>query len=148
LWLKLSELFEPVYNVTDFSKLSIPFKCIGTDLSTGNAVQMDHGNIVNAIRASMAIPSIFTPVRYDDKLLVDGGVVNNFPVLDVKQMGADYVIGVNLNQGLLKADSLNSALDILLQIGFFKDASTFEKHKAQCDLFIQPDIRDFTAGSF
>jgi NTE family protein len=148
LWLKLSELFEPVYNVTDFSKLSIPFKCIGTDLETGNAVVMDHGNIVTAIRASMAIPSVFTPVRYDNKLLVDGGVVNNFPVLDVKQMGADYVIGVNLNNGLEKADSLNSALDILLQIGFFKDASTFEAHKAQCDLYILPDLKGYGTGDF
>jgi NTE family protein len=148
LWLKLSEVFRPVYNITDFSKLSIPFKCIGTDLSTGNAVVMDHGNIVNAIRASMAIPSVFTPVNYDGKLVADGGIVNNFPVLDVKEMGADYVIGVNLNSGLLKADELESALDILLQIGFFKDASTFEKHKAKCNLYILPDIKDYTAGSF
>ncbi|MEO6167526.1 MAG: patatin-like phospholipase family protein [Chitinophagales bacterium] len=148
LWLTLSELFEPVYNVTDFSKLSIPFKCIGTDLETGNAVVMDHGNIVTAVRASMAIPSIFTPVRYDDKLLVDGGVVNNFPVLDVKEMGADYVIGVNLNNGLDKADSLETALDILLQIGFFKDASTFDKHRMQCDLYILPDLKGYGTGDF
>ncbi len=148
LWLKFSEVFKPVYNITDFSKLSIPFKCIGTDLSTGNAVVMDHGNIVNAIRASMAIPSVFTPVKYDGMLLADGGIVNNFPVLDVKAMGADYVIGVNLNSGLLKADELETALDILLQIGFFKDASTFEKHKAACDLYILPDVKNYTAGSF
>jgi NTE family protein len=148
LWLKLSELFEPVYNINDFSKLSIPFKCIGTDLETGNAVVMDHGNIVTAIRASMAIPSVFTPVKYDGKLLADGGIVNNFPILDVKQMGADYVIGVNLNHGLSKADDLESALDILYQIGFFKDAATFEKHKEQCNLFILPELKDYSAGSF
>jgi len=109
---------------------------------------MDHGNIVTAIRASMAIPSVFTPVRYDEKLLVDGGVVNNFPVMEVKQMGADYVIGVNLNNGLEKADSLESALDILLQMAFFKDASTFEKHKAQCDLYILPDLKGYSTGDF
>lgn len=120
LWMKMSEVFEPVYNITDFSKFSIPFKCIGTDLETGNAVEMDHGNIVTAIRASMAIPSVFTPVQYDDKLLVDGGVVNNFPVLDAKKMGAEYMIGVNVGSGLLKANELHSALDILLQIGFLK----------------------------
>jgi NTE family protein len=149
LWLKFSEVFEPVYNITDFSKLPIPFKCIGTDLATGNAVVMDHGNIVTAIRASMAIPSVFTPVKYDDKLLVDGGVVNNFPVLDVKKMGADYVIGVNLNQqSLSKVEDLETAFDILLQIGFFKDASTFEKHKAQCNLYILPDMKGYSTGSF
>jgi NTE family protein len=148
LWLKLSELFEPVYNINEFSKLSIPFKCIGTDLETGNAVVMDHGNIVTAIRASMAMPSVFTPVKYDGKLLADGGIVNNFPILEVKQMGADYVIGVNLNHGLSKADELKSALDILYQIGFFKDAATFEKHKEQCNLFILPELKDYGSGSF
>ena len=148
LWMKFSEVFRPVCNITDFSKLSIPFQCIGTDLATGNAVVMDHGNIVTAIRASMAIPSVFTPVLYDGKLLVDGGVVNNFPVLDVRKMGADYVIGVNLNPGLLKAEELVTALDILLQIGFFKDAASFELHKSKCDMFIHPDIKHYTAGSF
>ena len=148
LWLKLSEMFEPVYNINDFSKLSIPFKCIGTDIETGNAVTMDHGNIVTAIRASMAIPSVFPPVKYDNKLLVDGGVVNNFPVLDVKQMGADYVIGVNLGHRLAKAEDLESPLDILLQIGFFKDASTFEKHKSKCDLYILPELKGYGTGSF
>ena len=148
LWMKMSEVFEPVYNITDFSKFSIPFKCIGTDLETGNAVEMDHGNIVTAIRASMAIPSVFTPVQYDDKLLVDGGVVNNFPVLDAKKMGAEYMIGVNVGSGLLKANELHSALDILLQIGFFKDAAGFEDHKSQCNLLITPDIKNYSAGSF
>lgn len=109
---------------------------------------MDHGNIVTAIRASMAIPSVFTPVKYDDKLLVDGGVVNNFPVLDVKEMGADYVIGISLSEGLLKAEELESALDILLQIGFFKDAADFQKHKSACDLYILPDLKGYSTGSF
>ena len=148
LWLKMSDMFEPVYNITDFSKLSIPFKCIATDLATGDAIQMDHGNIVTAIRASMAIPLVFTPVKYENKLLVDGGVVNNFPVLDVKQMGADYVIGVNLSTGLDRAEDLESALDILLQIGFFKDAENFEKHKSACDLYIFPDLKGYSTGDF
>jgi len=148
LWLKMSEMFEPVYNITDFSKLPIPFKCIGTDLATGDAVQMDHGNIVTAIRASMAIPSVFTPVEYDGKLLVDGGVVNNFPVMDAKRMGADYVIGVSLSTPLEKVEDLETALDILLQIGFFKDASTYENHKAQCDLFIKPELKGYATGDF
>ena len=148
LWLKLNEIFEPVYNIEDFSKLPIPFQCMGTDLETGNCVVMDHGNIVTAVRASMAIPSVFTPVKYDDKLLVDGGVVNNFPVLEVKKMGADYAIGVNIGSALLKADELNSALDILMQIGFFKDAAAFEASKEACNLYLAPDLKDFSTGSF
>jgi NTE family protein len=148
LWLKFSEVFQPVYNIHDFSKLPIPFKCIGTDLATGEAVEMDHGNIVTCIRASMAIPSVFTPVEYDGKLLVDGGVVDNFPVLNVKNMGADYVIGVSVSGGLLAADKLETALDILLQIGFFKDAENFDNHLEQCNMYITPDLKTYSTGSF
>lgn len=148
LWLKFAELFEPVSNITDFNKLPIPFACIGTDLSTGNAVVMNKGNITTCIRASMAIPSVFTPVRREGKILVDGGLVDNFPVLDVKKMGADFVIGVNLNNGLDKAEDLETMFDILLQLAFFKDAMTFESHKAQCDIYIQPDLKGYGTGSF
>ncbi|HSB92812.1 MAG TPA: patatin-like phospholipase family protein [Flavitalea sp.] len=148
LWLKLAELFQPVYKITDFNQLSIPFACVGTDLATGNAVVMDQGNIIDCIRASMAIPAVFTPVVYNDKTLVDGGITNNFPVLEVKKMGADIVIGVNLNKGLLKAEELKTSLDILMQMAFFKDAADFEKNREQCDIYITPDLQGNSAGSF
>jgi len=148
LWLKFAELFHPVYNITDFSQLPIPFQCIATDLSTGNAVVMGEGDIITCIRASMAIPGVFTPVQYQGKTLVDGGVVNNFPVLDVKKMGADFVIGVNLNKGLDKAEDLKTTFGILLQLAFFKDASTFEQHKQECDIYILPDLQGYGTGSF
>jgi NTE family protein len=148
LWLKLAELFQPVHNITDFKNLSIPFACIGTDLSTGNAVVMDRGNIVACIRASMAIPAVFTPVQYEDKTLVDGGIANNFPAQEAKKMGADIVIGVNLNKGLDKAEDLKSSLDILMQMAFFKDAAAFEENRAQCDIYITPDLQGNSAGSF
>lgn len=148
LWLKFAELFQPVYNITDFNKLSIPFACIGTDLATGNAVVMDNGNIITCIRASMAIPAVFTPVQYDGKSLVDGGIVNNFPVVDAKKMGADIIIGVNLNKGLDKAEDLKTSLDILMQMAFFKDAADFEKHRKECDIYITPDLQGNSAGSF
>src|SRR5580704_10702954 len=96
LWLKFSELFRPVYNIKDFSKFSIPFRCVATDVSTGDAVVLDTGEIVSALRASMAIPSIFTAVEYGGHKLVDGGVVRNFPVKDVREMGAQIVIGDNV----------------------------------------------------
>lgn len=148
IWLKFQELFLPVYDVKDFSKFSIPFRCVATDIATGKPVVLDQGELVAAIRASMAIPSIFTPIDYKGTKLVDGGVVRNFPVRDVKDMGADYVIGVNLSQGLATADKLNSVLDILYQIGFYKDADDFEHEKALCDVLIEPPLADFSAASF
>jgi NTE family protein len=148
LWLKFQELFLPVYNIKDFSKLSIPFRCVATDLSNGQAVVLDQGEIIMAIRASMAIPSIFTAIDYKDTKLVDGGVVRNFPVRDVKDMGSDITIGVNLSQALAKADQLNSAVDVIYQIAFFKDADDFAEERKLCNVLIEPPMDDYSAGSF
>jgi NTE family protein len=148
LWLKLAGLFHPAYDVTDFNKLSIPFACVGTDLGTGNAVVMNKGNIITCVRASMAIPAVFTPVQYQNKILVDGGIVDNFPVLEAKKMGADIVIGVNLNNGLEKAEDLTTSLDILMQMAFFKDADGFQRNRDQCNIFILPDLKGNGTGDF
>jgi NTE family protein len=148
LWLKFQELFLPIYDIKDFSKLSIPFRCVATDIATGKPVVLDQGELVTAIRASMAIPSVFTPIDYKDTKLVDGGIVRNFPVRDVKDMGADYVVGVNLSQGLAPANKLNTILDILYQIGFYKDAEDFEYEKKLCNVLIEPPLADYSAASF
>lgn len=148
IWLKFQELFLPVYDIKDFSKLSIPFKCIATDVGTGQVVVLDQGEIITAIRASMAIPSIFTAIDYKDTKLVDGGVVRNFPVRDVIDMGAEYAIGVNLSQGLQKAEELTSAVDILYQIAFYKDADDFQEERKLCNILIEPPMDGFSAASF
>src|SRR4029077_13264610 len=129
VWLTLQELFLPDYNIKDFSQFSIPFKCIATDVGTGQVVILDRGELIHAVRASMAIPSVFTAVDYKNTKLVDGGVVRNFPVRDVVAMGADYTIGVNLSQGLEKAEKLTNAMDILYQIAFYKDADDFQRER-------------------
>lgn len=148
LWLKFSELFYPVHDVKDFTKFSIPFKCIGADVATGEAVVMDKGEIVTAIRASMAIPSVFTAVENDGRKLVDGGVVRNFPVRDVREMGADYVIGSNVALGLLPKEKLTNALQILMQIAFFKESEDNRKEIKLCDVYIPHPIENYNAGSF
>jgi len=148
LWLKLNELFLPVYNIKDFSKFNIPFKCIATDLSTGNAVVLDKGEIVTALRSSMAIPSVFTAIDYDSTKLVDGGIIRNFPVTDVKEMGADLVIGVNLFLGLPDVSKLNNVLDVFYQITQYRDAEDLVKEKELCNLVIEPPVEEYSAGSF
>lgn len=148
IWLKFGELFYPVHTIRDFSKLPIPFACVATDAATGKAVVLKEGDLVKAVRASMAIPSVFTAVPYKNTVLIDGGVVHNFPVRDAKAMGADYIIGVNLSQGLLSADKLLTPVDMLYQIGFYKDADDFEKEVKLCNLLIEPPIGEFSAASF
>ncbi len=148
IWLKFGELFYPVHNQKDFSKFSIPFRCIATDAATGKAFVLKEGEIVKAVRSSMAIPSVFSAVTYKDTKLVDGGVVRNFPVRDAKDMGADYVIGVNLSKGLVSAERLQSPIDMIYQIAFYKDADDFIMEKKLCNLLIEPPTDNFSAASF
>lgn len=148
LWLELARLCWPVNGVRDFSKFNIPFKCIATDVTTGEVVTLDTGDIVTSIRASMAIPSVFTAVKIGDKHLVDGGVVRNFPVITAKEMGADLVIGSNVSSGLRKADQLVTPLDIIYQLGFYKDADDFKQAKKLTDIYIQHHLDNYSAASF
>jgi NTE family protein len=147
-WLQFSDIFFHVYNQTDFSKFDIPFKCIATNLSSGEAVILDTGQIVKALRSTMAIPSVLTSVKYEDIQLVDGGIVRNFPVSDVKDMGADFTIGVNLFSGLANAEDLNSAVDVMYQITNYRDAEDLVKQKKLCNILIEPNVAKFSAGSF
>lgn len=148
LWLKFSELFRPVYNIKDFSQFSIPFKCIATDISSGEAVVLDTGEIVSALRSSMAIPSIFTAVEYDGRKLVDGGVVRNFPVKDVKEMGADFVIGSNVSGPLLTSDKVTNALQVLLQVAFFREAEDTRAEVPLCNIYVPLTLDKYGMGSF
>lgn len=150
LWLELAKLCWPAKNVKNFSDFNIPFKCIATDIATGEIVTLDSGEIVTSLRASMAIPSIFTAVKIGDRKLVDGGVVRNFPVITAKEMGADIVIGSNVSAGLRKADQLVTPIDIVYQLGFYKDADDFKQERKECDIYIShnKELNEYSAASF
>lgn len=148
IWNELGKLYMPAYRESDFSKYNIPFLCIATDLETGEPVVLRDGDIATAVRASMAIPSIFTAVDFKDTKLVDGGVVLNFPVENLKEFDVDYFIGVNVSMGLLESEKLITPIDILLQIAFFKGEASSQDHKDLCNLLIQPDLGDFSSASF
>ncbi|HVI45597.1 MAG TPA: patatin-like phospholipase family protein [Chitinophaga sp.] len=150
LWLELARLGWPVKDIKRFSDFKIPFKCIATDVATGEIVTLDSGEVVTSMRASMAIPSIFTAVKIGDRKLVDGGVVRNFPVVTAKEMGADIVIGSNVSGGLRKADQLQTPFDILYQLGFYKDAEDFKEARRQCDIYVSINkyLENYSAASF
>ncbi|HKZ68077.1 MAG TPA: patatin-like phospholipase family protein, partial [Chitinophagaceae bacterium] len=148
LWLKLSELFFPVSNIKDFSQFSIPFRAIATDVGNGEAVVLQDGEIITAIRSSMAIPSVFTAVNYNGKMLVDGGISRNFPVRDVKEMGADFVIGSSVATGLLPSEKVKNVIQLLLQIAFFREAEDSKKEVPLCDVYIPFDLDKYSMGSF
>lgn len=146
--LKFSELFFHVHQIRNFSNLKIPFKCMATDLETGDLVVMDTGNIITALRATMAIPSVFSAVARDGKKLVDGGLVRNFPVKNVKEMGADIVIGSNVTNGLAKIDRIKNPVDVLLQMAFYREAGDFKEELPLTDIYIHIPLTEYNTGSF
>lgn len=146
--LKFSELFFHVYNVRNFNELHIPFKCMATDLETGKLVVMDTGSITSAIRATMAIPSVFYAVQRDSLRLVDGGLVRNFPVKNAKEMGADIVIGSNVTAGLSKIERLKNPVDVLMQMAFFKEADDFKEEVPLTNIYIHMPMEKYLTSSF
>lgn len=144
----LTTYCSPVYNIRDFNKFPIPFLCVSTDIETGEAVVFRDGYLPNVLRSSISIPSVFNPVEIDGRLLVDGGIVNNFPVDQVKKMGADIIIGVDVGFNYYKKDQLNSIIKILEQSVFFYGEKLNAQNKSLCDILIEPEIEDYNSSSF
>lgn len=137
-----------VRDVRDFSKLKIPFVCVATDMETGEEVLLDKGYLPQAILASGTFPSLFRPVELDGKVLIDGGVINNYPIREVKKMGADIIIGVDVQHGLSDRESLVSATEILLQINNYRTVRDMEIKSGLTDIYITPDIKDYSVIDF
>jgi NTE family protein len=117
--LLLNKYFLPAYKINDFRNFQTPFLCIGTDLETGKQVILDTGYLPMAIRSSMSIPGYFAPTEYKGYYLVDGGVVNNYPVKEVKEMGAQIILGGDVQSGLFSRNQLNSLTNVLDQVMSF-----------------------------
>lgn len=144
----LSRLMFPVSSIKDFSQLPIPFFCIATNIETGEGVILDHGNLAQAVTASGALPSLFQPVIIDDMVLIDGGVVNNYPINELKAKEMDLIIGVDVQDSLATREELKSAPAILLQINNYRTINDMKQKAKKTDVYIKPDIKDFTVVSF
>lgn len=144
----LSRLLWPSHKIRNFSELKIPFKAVATDVFTGERVVLDSGFLPDAVRASMSIPTAFEPMEIDGRMLVDGGVVQNFPVEEVKQMGADIVIGIDVGAILYKRDQLNSAIAIMDQLTSLQVVSQTLKQEENCNVYIRPKLNGLSAGDF
>lgn len=144
----LTKLTHNVRHVRDFKDLPIPFLCMATNIETGEEVLLDKGYLPQAMLASSAFPSLFTPVELDGKLLVDGGVTNNYPIEEVKRMGANFIIGVDVQDDLKDRNSLKDATRILVQISNLQMIQKMKENAAKTDIYIKPDISDFGVISF
>lgn len=149
-----TELTLGYHDSISFSKLPIPFSCIAADLVTGNEVIMKSGVLPSAMRASMAIPGAFAPVRQDSMVLVDGGIANNFPVNVCKEMGADILIGVDLSTGMKRYDEINSVTRVIDQMTNIMGLKNYRRNKEMLNrdtingLYLNPNLKGYTVASF
>ena len=144
----LTRLTNKVRHVRDFNKLPIPFLCIATDIETGEQVVLDKGYLPQALLASSAFPSLFSPVEMDGKLLVDGGVSNNYPIDEIRKLGADVIIGVDVQDDLKDRNGLNDATKILVQITNLQMIQKMKINRASTDIYIKPEVNGFGIISF
>ena len=138
----------PAADINDFSKLPIPFMCVGTDIITYKKVDLKTGYLPDAIRASFSVPSIFTPIKIDTMLLMDGGLIRNFAASEIREMGADIVIGSYVGFSAYKEEDLKSLSDIIVQIAMFRSLDDFQTEQKLADKIIKPDIKDLSIAGF
>ena len=149
--LALDRLAYPGFHITDFDKLRLPYRAIATDIETGDAVILGKGNIAKAMRASMSIPGALPPIKYEGKLLVDGGIGNNVPINVAREMGADIVIVVDVSAPLATQDELQTSLGITKQLTAILTRRVADQQLetlSASDVLIIPGREDLSSSSF
>ena len=139
---RFEELFRQLVGDLSFADLSIPLAVVACDLLSGEKVVLRQGPLARAVRASCSVPGIFDPVEMGPYLLIDGGVVDNLPATVVRDMGADYVIAVDVHPRLPTGLRPRTALDVLAASFQIISSRSSAEAKGQADFLIHPD----TAG--
>ena len=145
----LARLTQSVHGIEEFDDFPIPFAAVATDLETGEAKVFRSGYLPDALRASISIPSLFSPHNIDGKLYVDGGLIRNLPVQDAIEMGADYTIAVDVSSPLMTKDSLNTFAKVLNQSIFFRihDYSDIQREMADYVIRIK-ELEPYNSADF
>jgi NTE family protein len=141
----------PVARLDAFDQLPIPFRAVATDLETGDPVVLSGGDLVDAMRASLAAPGVFAPVEIDGRLLVDGGLANNLPVDVAQAMGVDVLIVVDVGFPLRKRDTLDSVTTIsnqMLSILIRRGSDMQRARLGASDILISPDLGEASSFDF
>lgn len=137
-----------VAGIEDFDQLAIPFRAVAADLATGEEVVIDHGELSRAIRASTSIPGVFPPVEDGERLLVDGGVLNNLPIEAARALGADVIIAVDVSTPLLKREELSSITGIAFQALSLASQRRVDLQKLDADVLLEPDLGEIAMLDF
>ncbi len=142
-------VLQGIYHVRDsYDNLRMPFRTVATDIVTGERIVFDSGDLVQALRASISVPLIFAPVKMNDMLLVDGGLVSNIPVDIARYNECDIVIAVNTTSGLRAADQLNAPWEIADQIITIMQQRWNIAQLRIADVVITPPIDDYLGSDF
>ena len=146
--LLLSRLTLPFASLESFDDLPIPFRCVAVDMVTGKEEVFSKGSLATALRATMAIPGVFSPVEVGEKVLADGGLLNNVPTDVVKAMGADIIIAVDIGTPLGDRESLNSLVGAVNQAFSVMILENVRDHLRLADVLISPPLDGFSAFDF
>lgn len=144
----LNMLTYHVKDVKDFNKLPIPFICVATDIEKGKEIKLTSGNLAKAMVASGAFPTLYSPVIIDNQYLIDGGVLNNYPANEVLEMGADYLIGIDVQDDFKTREKLQDATRLLVQISNLQVIKSMNDKKDKTNLYIQPKVDGYNVISF
>lgn len=137
--------------VSDFDSLAVPFRAVATDIETGAMVVLSSGDLVDAMRASMSVPGAFTPYPIDDRLYVDGGLVQNVPVGVACDLGANVVIAVDVGSRLADRSELRSVIDLTEQVTRIVTRSGSARQLERlgpADVLVEPDLGDISSTDF
>ncbi len=144
----LNTLFESVNTIANFQQLPIPFFCIATNLETGKPKVFEQGSLAAAVRASASLPTLLNPMVYEGVAYIDGGISDNFPVLEMRKKGVDIIIGVDVQGELESKEDVNSAVDILNQIVNFQMYAKDDEKLSALNIHVAPDFEGFSVTSF
>jgi NTE family protein len=126
--------------VEDFAQLPTAFRCVATQLESGEPLVLRRGNLARALRATMSVPGIFTPVEWQGRLLVDGGLVDNLPTDVAREMGADVVVAVHFSTPVPPARQLQSLPNVLTQAVSIAVSVTERENLRNADLVLAPSL--------
>ncbi len=148
IYLELKKIFARAENINEFKDFPIPFRAMTTNLQTGESVELNSGDLALATLKSMAIPTFLDPIREDDNYYVDGGVADNFPVLQAINMGADIVIGVDIAAEPIVITDNSNIIQILDKLSTYNGDKNTEIQTHYPDILITPDVKKHSTLDF
>ncbi len=148
IYLELKKIFSKAEGIKKFSEFPIPYKAITTNLQTGETVALEDGDLALATLKSMAIPTFLEPIKVGDNYYVDGGVSDNFPVLQALKMGANIVIGVDISAPPTKITDNTNIIQVLDKLSLYQNEKNFNRQLKYVDFLIRPNVKDYGIFDF